>query len=149
MWKTHLAFGFLVGLFLIQFFRPQNQILFMALICLASVLPDIDHPNSKVGSKVKVIGFLFEHRGFFHGIAAIFLFSILSYMLFRQFIYAEAVFYGYLSHLISDSITHEGIMPFHPLLKFRIKGLIKTGAAAEYLIFLILVIFDIYKVIHM
>jgi len=149
MWKTHLAFGFLTGLLLIGFFRPENQILFLSLCCLASVLPDIDHPESKVGSKVKIIGKLFEHRGFFHGIFAIFIFSAISYFLFRQLIYAEVVFYGYFSHLILDSITHQGIMPLHPISRFKIKGLIKTGATAEYLIFSALILINIYKTINL
>jgi len=146
--KTHAVFGFLTGLFAIQLLHPSNQILFIAPVTAAALLPDIDHPDSKAGKYVKPIGFLFEHMGFFHSLFALILFPLLAY-LFWQPIYAWAVLIGYGSHLIIDSITHIGIMPLHPLSRFRIRGFIKSGAAAEFAIFIGLVIISFWKLINL
>ena len=64
--KTHLLFGMFLGLLVLPILNPNNSILFVMLVLIGSALPDIDHPNSKVGKWFKPIGWLFEHRGFFH-----------------------------------------------------------------------------------
>src|SRR3989344_789769 len=133
LFKTHLAFGFLLGLFAIPLLNPDNQLLFMMIILIGSIFSDIDHPKSKLGKKIKIIGFLFEHRGFFHS----FIFLILIY----------AFNIGFISHLIADIANNMGIMPFHPFSKFRISGFIKTGALLETLLFFVLILLDIYKLI--
>jgi inner membrane protein len=148
MFRTHIAIGFLAGLFLIQAWNPANQLLFMFLVLLGSALPDIDHPDSKIGSKVKVIGFLFEHRGFFHSLfAALLVFLVLVYysagMHYGIYIYGLTV--GYILHILSDSITKEGIMPFHPISKFRLNGFIRTGRGTEYIILVAVVVLSLWK----
>jgi len=50
-----------------------------------------------------------------------------------------AIFIGYLTHLIADSITLEGINFLYPFSSFRIKGLIRTGSLIESLLFFILI----------
>lgn len=152
MFRTHIAFGFLVGLFLIQMWSPNNQILFIAMVLMGSALPDIDHPESKVGKRVKIIGLLFEHRGFFHSIfAALILYLVLlSFSSFAVYsVYITGLVVGYLSHILIDAITREGIMPFHPLSRFRLNGPIHTGKIAEYIILVLLVVFDVWKLIKM
>ena len=149
MFKTHLAFGFFVGLFLIQFFHPSNQILFMGLIVVASVLPDIDHPDSVIGKNIKIIGFLFEHRGFFHSIFALALFTFPVLYFFKSYLLGIAVLAGYAAHLVADCISKQGIMPLHPISRFRIRGFIRTNSSIEYLLFIVLVIFDIVKLIRL
>jgi len=148
MFKTHVVFGFLVGLFLIQFMHPANQILFMTLVVLASILPDIDHPDSKLGKKVKIIGFLFEHRGFFHSVFALVLFSFPVFY-FLNPLYGLAVLAGYLSHMAIDCLTHQGIMPFHPLSRQRISGFIATNSSFEFVIFILIAAFDLYKLLNL
>lgn len=148
MFKTHLVFGFLIGLFLIQFLHPGNQILFLTFVVLASILPDIDHPKSKIGKKVKIIGFLFEHRGFFHSVFALMLFSIPVFYFFNQML-GIAVLAGYLSHIAIDCLSHQGVMPFHPFSRQAIKGFIQTGSAAEFVIFILLCVFAVYKLFHL
>jgi len=147
MFKTHLAFGFLVGLLGIKYLNPGNQILFMLLCMFGAALPDIDHPRSKIGRKVKVVAMLFEHRGFWH---SLFVLVPLSFVLlyFVSRINAYAVLLGYVSHLAIDCLTYEGIMPLHPLSRFRIKGIMKTGAEAEFVILILLVIADAYMLIN-
>jgi inner membrane protein len=149
MFKTHLAFGFLVALFMVKFFAPANEILFFSLVIIASVLPDIDHPNSKIGKNFKLVGFLFEHRGFFHSVFALMLlFAVLLFFI-KSYILGIAVLTGYGAHIFIDAFSKQGIMPFHPLSRFRISGFIKTNGIAEYLIFLLIVLADIIKIVKM
>ncbi|MBW2998940.1 metal-dependent hydrolase, partial [Candidatus Woesearchaeota archaeon] len=75
---THLAFGFLLGMISLIILKPSNQILFMGLCLIGSSFPDIDHPRSKVGKYFKPIGWLFEHRGFFHSVFPIIILFLLS-----------------------------------------------------------------------
>jgi len=147
MFKTHVAFGFLAGVISISYFNPANQILFIVLVMLGAMLPDIDHPKSKIGSKFKIIGFLFEHRGFFHSFLAIPLIAAIIFYFTSSLTYIMPLGIGYASHLVSDAVTKEGIMPLHPLTRLRLRGFIKTAGALEYVLFLIIVIFASYKLI--
>jgi len=148
LFKTHLAFGFLIGLFGIQFLNPSNQLLFMAIVLLGSVFSDVDHPESKLGRKIKIIGFLFEHRGFFHSFIFLILVNIPLFLFLNKYlIYIYAFNIGFISHLIADMINHMGIMPLHPLSKFRISGFIKTGNLFESLLFYVLIGFSIWKLV--
>lgn len=149
MFKTHIAFGFLFGVITIPYLSPLNQILFMALVMFGALLPDIDHPQSKLGSKFKIIGYLFEHRGFFHSFLVMPLIALLIYYFTKSYTYAIPLVIGYASHLVSDMITKEGIMPIHPFARLRLRGFIKTGGAFEYVIFLLVVLFAAYKTINL
>ena len=138
MGMTHLALGFLSALFAMQVLSPENQILFLVLVLFGSLAPDLDHPDSKLGKRTKILAYLFEHRGFMHSIYAFSIFFFISYVLFGTSVYLWAVPLGYLSHLISDSISKEGVMFFHPLSKARLRGFIRTGSMVEYVIFILL-----------
>ncbi len=137
LWKTHLVVAFLVGLVLLPYLNPQNQILYIALILFGSLLPDIDHPDSKLGKKVKIIGFLFEHRGFFHSIFALIL-LVLPFMILKLEYIAWPLGIGYLSHILADALTLQGIMFLHPLTRWKLSGFIKSGGLIEKVLFLIL-----------
>ncbi len=143
LFKTHMVFGFLVALLSLKYFQPENQILFAFIVMFAAALPDIDHPQSKVGRKVKIIGYLFEHRGFFHSFFAIALFTFLIYGLSGSLLYSSAFLIGYASHILADAFSDKGIMPFHPLLKFRLNGFFRTGSAYEYILMVFLVVISI------
>lgn len=147
MARTHAAFGFLKGLLVMSFLNPANQILFMIMVVFGSLFPDIDHPKAKIGSKVKIVGWLFEHRGFFHSVFALFLFSLLIFFLLKQKIYFWAFGTGFLSHMILDALNHKGIMPLHPLSKKRVKGFIKTNGFTENILFVIFIIIGILTLI--
>lgn len=149
MFRTHVAFGFLAGLFAITFLHPANQILFISLVVVASAFPDIDHPNSKIGKRVKFVGFLFEHRGFFHSVFAVALFTLLIFLAFNAPIYAWGVLIGYASHLIADCFTVQGIMPFHPFSRKAIRGFVRTGTTVEVVFFWILIVADVWKLIKL
>ena len=137
LWYTHLAFGLLVSLFALDYFPLQNKIIFVPLVLFASLLPDIDHPRSKIGKKIKVIAFLFEHRGFFHSVFALIIVSFPFFVLGYATI-GWAFLLGYGSHLLIDTLSHQGIMYFHPVLRWRIRGVISTGGLLEKILFIVL-----------
>lgn len=146
MFKTHLAFGFLIGLLSLKILNTNHPILFIILVVLFSSLPDIDHPKSKIGRKLFFISWpinlIFKHRGFFHSIfPPLISFFILSYFNFIFFAFAIAT--GYLSHIIIDAITKEGINFLHPISKFKIQGPIRTGFLLEKILFIFIIILDI------
>lgn len=146
MFKTHLAFGFLVGLLSLKILDTNHPILFILLVTVFSSLPDIDHPKSKIGRKLFFISWpislIFKHRGFFHSIfPPLILFFILYY--FNLTFLGIAVALGYLSHLIGDSITKEGINFLHPISKFRIQGPIRTGFLLEKIFFIFIIFLDV------
>lgn len=139
MFYTHLAFAFLTGILGIKYLHPQNQILFIFLLLFAAALPDIDSPSSKLGSKVKVIGWLFSHRGFFHSILALLLFSLLGFYFLHNKMYFYAIAIGYGSHLLSDMISKQGIMLFYPFSKKKMNGFVTTGGFLEMIFLLIFI----------
>ena len=49
MYYTHLAFGLLVSLISINLFNIKNEILFILIVLLFSIFPDIDESKSKIG----------------------------------------------------------------------------------------------------
>ena len=149
MATTHLLFGFLFGLFGIQFLHPYNQVLFMILVLFGSLLPDIDHPRSKLGRKVKFVSWLFEHRGFTHSIYALILVALISNSLTSNLNNTYGLLIGFMSHLVADSLSKEGVMFFHPLSKAKIRGIITTGSAAEYVLFVFLLALTIVKLIRL
>jgi len=109
---------------------------------IASSLPDIDSYKSKVGRKIKPISFLinlfFRHRGIFHSPFLLILISMVIIIIKIEI--AAAFFIGYLSHLVLDSLTPEGVMFFYPFSKKRTKGFIRTGSLWENIFFFILII---------
>lgn len=112
---------------------PQKLVLSSTLVAgayIGSLIPDIDHPNSFLGKKVKIISVvinkIFGHRGITHTPLICFLFGALLLLLgsyfngLSQIIYSQfaiGIIVGYLSHLIMDGFTISGIPLLYPLTK--------------------------------
>ncbi|MEM3127152.1 MAG: metal-dependent hydrolase [Candidatus Woesearchaeota archaeon] len=149
--RTHLMFAFLFSLLIIYLF--PNLLIYVPLILLGSLLPDLDHPNSKLGRKFwplsKIFNLIFGHRGFFHSLLfVIFIFISVSYF---SIIFALAISIGILTHLLSDALTVSGVALFYPISNFKISGFIRTGSWLEYVVYLLLYIastFVIYKLLE-
>lgn len=148
MYYTHIAFGLLLSLLYIEIFIVENKLLFIFIVLLFSLLPDIDETKSKISRKNKLvsktINFFFGHRGFFHTIwipALLFLILILFNV---KIIIGIAVLIGYLSHLFLDAITRQGIRPLYPIYNKRINGFFKTNSIFEKAFFLVVVVLDFY-----
>jgi len=146
---THLALGLLSALILIPFLEIHNNILFISLVLLGSLLPDIDYPKSKISNKIPILPFLIKiiskHRGIFHSLFAAIIISSILYLISPTA--SIALFIGYLSHLIIDSLTKSGINFLYPFTKLRISGFIKTGSYQEFLVFIAILLIIIIKLI--
>ncbi len=147
--RTHLAFSFLISILIIDSFNIQNKIIFIVVLLIASALPDIDSYKSKLGKKIKPISFLINillgHRGIFHSPFLLILISMVIAIINIEI--AAAFFIGYLSHLVLDSLTPEGVMFFYPFSKKRTKGFIRTGSLWENIFFILLLVLCFYMVI--
>lgn len=142
MYYTHLAFGFLAGLFLFPI-SSLPPIWFLGLVLLGALLPDIDHRESIISKWMYplawVISFFFKHRGIIHSLFFIAgLFGVISS--FFGPAYAFPLVTGFLSHVIIDSFTVRGINYLYPLTTFRVMGFIETGKTGEMLLFLLLLV---------
>ncbi len=134
--KTHLLAGLLIGLFLASLVPATvTKIAIIAFAIVGSLFPDVDIATSTLGRKVKLVGYLFTHRGFFHSFLLLVLLSIIFAELFF-FLAGASFFLGMFSHLLLDSITKEGLS-FWPLQK-RIKGSLKVGGFFEKILQLVL-----------
>lgn len=146
-----MLFGFLLGLFALDFLDINNKLLFLGLSVLGSVFVDIDSSESFIGSKIKPISWLinkiFGHRGFLHTIFIPLLILIIS----TYFGYKELGFgfsLGYISHIIIDCFNINGIKIFRPFSDFHIGGFIRTGGFLEKIFFLLLLIVSIWKLLY-
>ncbi len=148
MYRTHILFGFLLGLFALDFFKINNKLLFLLFVILGSIFVDIDSSESLLGSRIKPISWLinkvFGHRGLFHTIympLIIFLISI-----YYGYTNIGAGFsLGYLSHILIDCFNINGIRLFRPISDFHVRGFIRTGGFLESIIFLILLVISLWK----
>jgi inner membrane protein len=143
MFITHLSFALFIGLLMImQIALPVNQTVFLAILLFASLLPDIDSAHSLFGSKVKVVGFAFRHRGIIHSILIMAVFGIILLIFTSNLYYLLAFIIGYLSHLMLDSLTPKGIPLFWPSKK-RLNGTFKTTGFFDWFLLIIFLILDI------
>ena len=132
MFKTHLAFGALLGLAFLP--HVNNKWIFIPIVLFCSLLPDIDSMHSYLGKNLifRPLQWFVKHRDFLHS----FTFAIIIALIFAFYfpIIALPFFLGYSGHLFMDAITKEGIRPFWPL-KEKIEWRIKTGGRTEEVLF--------------
>jgi inner membrane protein len=135
-WQTHLAGGVLAGMLVGA--APAG----IAVAGVSALLPDIDTFNSKVGRVSPFLSIpiriIFGHRGVFHSLLA----AGLIYLAAKTLVpgYALYVFLGYLSHLVLDALTPQGVKFLWPIpYSFRIP-LVPTGSIFEGAFFLLLVV---------
>ena len=134
MGRTHLAIGLLAALLLLPVIG-QTWYIFIPLILLGSLLPDVDHENSKINKMLPITRWIpkvFAHRGFFHSIFP-------AIIIYAGFYFAKLEYIGlpltigYTSHLASDCFTRLGCNLLHPVSTFRIQGPVMTNGIMELL----------------
>lgn len=109
--KTHIAIGVAAGLTL-AYGKPINdQLIIIAASSLGSLIPDLDHPKSKLNQKLLFLKNEFYRILFFLSIAAIFLYL---YLEFKNSIFALL---SIISLFIGTS-THRGFT--HSIMGFLI-----------------------------
>ena len=140
--KSHLAFGFLSALIAMPFLNIESKIIFTSLVLLGALLPDIDQPKSTISSYIpimpRLMSMFIKHRGIFH---SIFFAVLIPYAVayFTIPAYGIAIFIGYISHLLIDGITKQGINFLNPIAKLKISGFITTGTISEIVILLLII----------
>ncbi len=137
--RTHLA----IGLALVLLFLPHvnSKLLFVPVLLISCLLPDIDSTASAFGQNklLRPFQFFVKHRGMIHSLT----FCIVLSAFFAAVIPVLALpfFLGYASHLFADSFTKDGITPFWPMKKSS-AGLIVTGGRTEYFVFATFIVID-------
>ncbi len=138
--KTHLA----VALFFILLFFSYitNPFVFLPVVFIATIIPDIDSKFSKIGRyKVfRIFNFFTKHRGIMHSFTFLFIISLIIFLFFKEIVVPFALAYSL--HLLLDALTIQGISPFFPL-KFKVKGGVKTGGIKEIIFFIFFIIIDL------
>ena len=143
---THAAAGLVFGLVglkygLAAFAEPG----FLLFTIFGALLPDIDHPKSKLGRKIPILPKLLKHRGMTHSIfgcvlSATLLFLLLNFIGIGAWSVAVmALLLGFTSHLVLDSLNPTGIHWLRPFHKLHVKGPIGTGGIGESAVFVLLV----------
>ena len=148
MFRTHIVFSLLAGLLVMNFFE-FNKYLFIAIVLIFGAMPDMDHPNSKLGRKIKILSrpikFIFGHRKLLHSLAFLAPICLFFWIFFNDWWIPVAV--GYVSHLIADGLTKQGINFIYPLKRFSIKGPVETGGILEVILFYLVLGLDVFIII--
>lgn len=141
--KTH----FIIALFFVLMFFQyiENPIVFLPIVFLATIIPDIDSRFSRIGHyKIfRVFNFFMKHRGITHSFTFLAVISLLIFLSFKEILIPFSLAYSL--HLILDAVTIDGISPFYPL-KFRIKGKLKTGGIIETILFVFFLLIDLFLI---
>lgn len=136
LFRTHLMFGIFAILLAISF--VNDKLIFVIVALIATVIPDIDHSDSKIGKRLifRPFQFFVKHRGMVHSFTIAILLSILIAIFFP--IASFGFFLGYSVHLLCDSFTKEGIEPFWPF-DYKTYGYLATGEKYEEILFVFMV----------
>lgn len=137
-YKTHRIGGLCAGFIATNILFPGTFTVtklvlgsaFLAGSYIGSVVPDIDHPNSFIGKRFKVISYgvnkMCGHRGFVHSPLFFLIYSLLVMFLSVYFSgFAQILYYqfamgsvlGFFSHLLLDCLTVGGIPLLSPFSK--------------------------------
>ncbi|WP_297429381.1 metal-dependent hydrolase [Clostridium sp.] len=153
-YKTHLNGGILSGLYISSQMAGLpviSTVTFIGGAILGSILPDIDHKNSYIGKKTKVVSSAINkfagHRKLFHGPLIYLLLYSMSFGITNNKILMlgiKGIFLGILSHLVLDSFTIGGVPWFYPFSKKKFSlGKFKTNGKLEDILCGILVCINI------
>ena len=110
----------------------------LALAAVGSLLPDLDHPQSWVGRRLRVLSrplaAVFGHRGATHSLLAVLGTALLLHTHGVSRAVSEPLVVGYLSHLGADLLTPAGLRLAWPLRGSVAVPLCRTGSPAEILV---------------
>lgn len=124
----------------------------LTLAVAGALLPDIDHPRSWVGRRMRIVSrplsAIVGHRGFTHSLLAI---GLGVWLLRAQGVarpIAAPLAVGYLSHLGADLLTPAGLRLGWPLRQTYALPLCRTGSAREVLIVAALIGWAVFRMIR-
>jgi len=137
--RTHVMFA--IFMILIFFNYVNNKFIFIIMVLVATVIPDLDSNRSSYGRHLifRPLQMVSKHRGIIHSFTTA---AILAGLIAIKWPVASFGFFiGFSVHLVMDSFTKEGIKPFWPL-KWRSYGPLVTGGKIEEILFLGLIFVD-------
>jgi len=143
LFKTHIVFSLAVYFLLSYYVAMPFYILIFVLLATAFV--DIDIKNSKAGNRwyLRPLQWFTKHRGVLHSFIVG---GLLSLIIGGVSLWAGFGFFvGYISHLFLDCLTVSGVALFWPL-KFKIKGFVRSGGIIEQVVFVLLLLGNIFVV---
>lgn len=166
-YKTHAVGGLLAGVLTTNTIMAESLatkipiVIFLGTSLLGSLFPDIDHQGSYMGRRAKITSSIvnkhFGHRGATHSPIAMFLFTLILYVVSSHLLrgYPAVLpvlqigfigFYvGILSHIFLDSLTKTGTPLLYPFKKFNISFTnAKTGGKFELFLRLVMSITLLY-----
>lgn len=148
---THIIFGVGCSMITAHLLRlPVDQtIVVTAAGAIGSLLPDIDHPSSTFGRKIKpisnIIGYIFGHRGITHSLVAVAVLATLLADHAHVPNWGLGLVVGYLSHLLGDWLTPFGIPLFWPSkVMCRAPVCFRTGGSMEKFVGFGVIVFGIW-----
>lgn len=127
-----------------RFGLPALDPVATAMAVLGSLAPDIDHPKSALGSRLKPISIpismVFGHRGITHSLLAV---GACAWVLLESGPYTRLTapfLVGYIMHLAGDLLSPAGLPLLYPLKRKRNFALpiIKTGGFSEQIVVVVL-----------
>ena len=150
LYKTHITTSLCAGIGLTMMTDISLTASFMGGVLIGSLLPDIDEPNSYVGSRTKglshTVKLVFGHRGFTHSLTCTALVFLL-YLFFPNHFFLGLTF-GFLFHILGDMLSVSGVPLLLPFTKKRFRiPLYQTGQVSEKIIFLLAFILFLYLLI--
>ncbi|MBU2576986.1 MAG: metal-dependent hydrolase [Nanoarchaeota archaeon] len=143
LFKTHIVFSLAVYFLLSYFIEMPWYVLIFVLLATAFV--DIDIKNSRAGNRwyLRPFQIFTKHRGMLH---SLFIGLLLSLVIASISQWAGVGFFvGYISHLFLDCLTRSGVALFWPF-SWKIKGFVKSGGIMEQVVFVLLLLGDIFVV---
>jgi len=146
LFKTHIVFSVTLYFLLDYILIIPNRLLFFLFMIIATIFVDIDSYKSKIGNRwyLRPIQWITKHRGMIHSIIfAIFLSVVIASI--NQWA-GVGFFAGYLSHITLDALTRHGVALFWPFTRWKIRFGIKSGGVLEQIIFVLLLLGDIFIV---
>jgi len=112
-------------------------------LMLGSLLPDIDADGSTITRILPKIPI--EHRTITHSFLALVAMTVVAAIFSRYF--ALGMFFGYLSHLLLDSLNPTGVPFFYPFNRLKKSfARIRTGGWIDNLIFLVFLFIDVFVI---
>ena len=117
---------------------PSLDPMALGLAAIGALLPDIDHPSSWVGRRLRLISrplaATIGHRGVTHSAVAVLVCLIILHW--RGFHHAtiDPLVVGYLSHLTADVLTTSGVRLAWPSPRRQAIPLCRTGSLGESII---------------
>ena len=141
---THITFSVFLSILVYFVFPSLNNhiysIYWFTIAGFAALVPDIDHPHSYISKGYweplsTAIRRTSPHRGWTHSILGAAVFSFASAAVFWYFdaslAYSIPFFFGYISHLLSDSLNPTGVNWLWPDRRRYGVAIISTGSEAE------------------